>query len=143
MMKHIFGILSLLLISVLGLTACGPDTRDRLEDTRWILESYGEPANLKALITDTEISAEFVSAEETVKGSAGCNTYFGRYELNGSRLSIPGPVAVTEMFCLEPEGLMDQEQEYLKVLQQAESYEINGDELKINCGSQTLIFQRG
>jgi len=30
---------------------------------------------------------------------------------------------------------MNQEQEYLSILQAAESYEIDGDALRINCGS--------
>jgi heat shock protein HslJ len=127
---------------VFGLIACNTGTGDAmLEDTRWVLESYGEPGNLKAVIADTEITAEFVSAEDTVKGSAGCNSYFGSYELKGSQLSIPGPIGATEMYCMEPEGVMDQEQEYLAVLQLAQSYEIDGDKLQINCGSQALIFK--
>ena len=143
-MKQTLGILSLLLIVVLGLIACSTGTgEDILEDTRWVLESYGEPGNLKALIADTEITAEFVSAEETVKGSAGCNSYFGSYELKGSQLSIPGPIGATEMYCMEPEGVMDQEQEYLAALQLAASYEIDGNELQINCSSQVLIFKSG
>jgi len=111
-----------------------------LEDTVWVLQSYGEPGNLKDIITDTEITAEFVSSEGTVKGSAGCNSYFGSYELEGSQLSIPGPIGATEMYCAEPEGVMEQEQEYLATLQLAESYEINNDKLTIHCGNQVLIF---
>ena len=141
-MKRILGMLSLLLIVVLGLIACSTGTGESmLEDTTWVLESYGEPGNLKVVIADTEITAEFVSAEEAVKGSAGCNSYFGSYELKGSQLSIPGPIGVTEMYCMEPKGVMDQEQEYLAVLQLAESYEIDSDELQIDCGSQVLIFK--
>ena len=141
-MKRILGMSSLLLIVVLGLIACSTGTGEAmLEDTAWVLESYGEPGNLKAVLADTEINAEFVSDEETVKGSAGCNSYFGSYELKGSQLSIPGPIGATEMYCMEPEGVMDQEQEYLAVLQLAESYEVDGDELQINCGSQVLIFK--
>jgi len=45
------------------------------------------------------------------------------------------------MYCAEPEGVMDQEQEYLATLQLAESYELDGDELRMNCGSQVLIFK--
>jgi len=111
-----------------------------LEDTVWVLQSYGEPGNLKDIITDTEITAKFVSSKGTVEGSAGCNSYFGSYELEDSQLSIPGPIGATEMYCTGPEGIMDQEQEYLATLQLTESYEINGDELRINCGSQGLIF---
>ena len=112
-----------------------------LEDTKWVLQSYGEPGNLKDVLTDTEITAEFVSSEGTVKGSAGCNSYFGSYEIDGSKLSIPGPIGATEMYCAAPEGVMEQEQDYLAVLQLAESYEIDDDELRIHCGSQVLIFK--
>ena len=105
-----------------------------------MLKVYGEPGNLKDILTNTEITAEFVSSEGTVKGSAGCNSYFGSYKLNGGQLSIPGPVGVTEMYCMEHEGIMDQEQEYLALIQLAESYDIDGNELQINCSSQVLIF---
>jgi heat shock protein HslJ len=119
-----------------------PKQEVSLEDTEWILQSYGESGNPKDIITDTEITTEFVSSEGTVKGSAGCNSYFGGYELEGSQLSIPGPIGATEMYCAEPDGVMDQEQEYLATLQLAESYEINSDELRVNCGNQVLVFQR-
>ena len=111
-----------------------------LEDTAWVLQSYGEPVDLKDIIIDTEITAEFVSSEGTVEGSAGCNSYSGIYTVEDNQLSIPGPIAATEMYCEEPEGVMDQEQEYLAALQLAESYEIDGDELRIHCGDQVLVF---
>ena len=112
-----------------------------LEDTDWVLQSYGELGNLKDVLTDTRITAEFASSEGTVEGSAGCNSYSSSYEMEDSQLSIPGPVAATEMYCEEPEGVMDQEQEYLEILQAAESYSIEDGELQINCGSQVLIFK--
>ncbi|MFC1953508.1 META domain-containing protein [Chloroflexota bacterium] len=111
-----------------------------LEDRKWALQSYGESGNITDILENTEITAEFVSTEGTIKGSAGCNSYFGSYELEGGQLLIPGPIGATEMYCMEPEGVMDQEQEYFALLQLAESYEINGDELRINCGGQVLIF---
>ncbi|MFC1860354.1 DUF4382 domain-containing protein [Chloroflexota bacterium] len=118
----------------------GQPLASMLEDAVWILQSYGEIGNLIDILTNTEITAEFVSSEGTVKGSAGCNSYFGSYELEGSQLSIPGPVGATEMYCAEPEGVMDQEQEYLATLKLAEHYEIDGEELRITCGSQVLVF---
>ena len=140
-MKLILGMLSLLLLVAPGLSACCISTDQAMvEDIRWVLESYGEPGKPKAVVADTEITAEFVSNEQTVKGSAGCNSYFGGYELRGSQLSIPGPIGATEMYCAEPEGVMDQEQEYLALLRLAESWEIDGNELQVKCGSQILIF---
>jgi len=118
----------------------GPD-KAQLEDKTWVLESYGEPGNLKDVLQDTEITATFDSDEGQVTGSAGCNHYFGAYEAGKEDLSIPGPIGATEMYCAEPEGVMNQEQEYLATLQLAESYEIDGDELIIQCGNQDLIFE--
>ena len=91
---------------------------------------------------DTGITIEFKSAENGITGSAGCNTYFGSYAAAGNNLSIPGPVGVTEMYCMEPAGVMEQEQAYLTTLRLAESYEINGDEMRIDCGNQSLVFKR-
>ncbi|MFC1905001.1 YbaY family lipoprotein [Chloroflexota bacterium] len=121
-------------------TGSPPTSVAGLEDTTWFLISYGEPKYLRSELPNTEITIEFVSAEKTVKGSAGCNSYFGSYEVEGSQLSMPGPMGATEMYCMEPEGVMDQEQEYLATLQLAESYEIDSNELRIYCDSQVLIF---
>jgi heat shock protein HslJ len=112
-----------------------------LEDTKWILQSYGEPGNIKDILADTEITAEFVSSEGTVKGSAGCNSYFGGYEVEDNQISIPGTIGATEMYCVEPEGIMQQEQEYLALLQNTETYEIKDDQLRIFSGDEVLIFE--
>ena len=128
----------LLLSSMIGLASCSYGSS--IEDTDWVLQSYGEFGNLKDVLTDTEITAEFVSSEGTVEGSAGCNSYSGSYEVKDSQLSIPGPIAATEMYCMEPEGVMEQERQYLEILQAAKSYSVEDGELQINCGGQVLIY---
>lgn len=115
-------------------------TTSDLGGTTWVLQSYGEPGNLKDVLTDTDITAEFISSQGTVEGSAGCNSYSGSYEVEDIQLSIPGPIAATEMYCMEPEGVMEQEQQYLEILQAAESYSVEDGKLQINCGDQVLIY---
>lgn len=110
-----------------------------LEDTTWILQSYGDPDNLNAVLAGTQITAFFDSAEGQVNGSAGCNSYFGGYGINNSELSIL-QLANTEMACLDPEGVMDQEQQYLSLLQATENYQADNGALQINCGDQVLIY---
>ncbi len=123
----------------------GPEDKTKqevsLEDTKWLLQSYGEPGNVKDILADTEITAEFVSSERAIRGSAGCNSYFGGYEVEGNQISITGPIGATEMYCVEPGGLMEREQEYLAVLQNAETYDIKDDQLRIFCGDKVLIFE--
>ncbi len=130
--------MALLMVAALGLASCA--TTGALEDVEWVLESYGEAGSLKPAVGDAEVTAEFKSEDGQVGGSAGCNQYFGGYELSGSELSIPGPLGSTMMAC--PEDVMNQEFAYLQALQVAESYEIDGDELRIDCGEQLLVFRK-
>ncbi|MFC2004700.1 META domain-containing protein [Chloroflexota bacterium] len=141
----------LLMVSIVTLLIAGcaqtppasePAPTSDLEDVTWILESYGEPGDLKAVLEGTEITALFDSTEGHVRGSAGANSYSGGYQINENELSIQ-QIASTEMFRLDPEGVMDQEYQYLKELQSAESYEIQDGRLQINCGEQILIYRIG
>jgi heat shock protein HslJ len=104
-----------------------------------VLESYGEQGNLQAVLAGTRVTATFDSAEDEVTGSAGCNTYFGDYQISGNDLSIP-MIANTEMYCLEPEGVMEQENRYLSAMRAAENYQIQNGKLRITAGSRVLVF---
>ena len=108
------------------------------EDTTWVLESYGEPDDLNTVLEDTEITIEFISAEEKMEGSAGCNAYFGGYEVDEEKLTIRPPIGSTVMAC--PEPVMNQEREYLSILQVAESFQLQDGKLQINCGAQILVY---
>jgi len=109
-----------------------------LESTKWILESYGDPDNPQTVIEDTELTTEFLAGE--VSGSAGCNSYFGLYEIDGENITI-SQIGSTEMYCMEPEGVMDQETLYLSALGQAERFIIEDGTLEIfYSGGQVLIF---
>jgi len=117
----------------------GPREALTIEDNMWVLESYGEKGNLQAVLEGTEITIEFKSAEGKFGGSGGCNNYFGSYEINKSELTIKPPIGATEMAC--PEPIMDQEQEYLKLLETTEAFQIQNVKLIISCsGNKGLYF---
>ena len=114
----------------------------KFEDTKWFLRSYGEQGNLKDIIGGTEITAMFNSSGSQVGGSAGCNIYGGRYKIIGSNLSI-SEIYFTEMACLSPEGVMEQEQEFLSTLAGAQSFKADDTTLTILCsGGQQLYFTK-
>jgi heat shock protein HslJ len=46
-----------------------------------------------------------------VSGNAGCNHYGGSYTVDGDRIEF-GTIGGTEMYCMEPEGIMDREMAY-------------------------------
>ncbi len=100
-----------------------------LEGTSWIMGWYNNgKGGLASAIAGPEVTAQF--SDGTVSGNAGCNNYNGSYEVDGDHITI-GPLATTRMFCAEPEGLMDQESQYLAALQAATTYEIKADVLEM------------
>ena len=129
---------TLLFTSVIGLVACRSEVS--IEDTTWRLELYGEKGNLKApLVEETEITIEFRSTESKFGGSGGCNNYFGGYEINKNELTIIPPIGSTRMAC--PETIMNQEQEYFKLLETTETFQVDDNKLTITCsGNKELVF---
>jgi heat shock protein HslJ len=110
-----------------------------LEDTTWVLTGWNTGNAITSVIIGTEISLEI--KEDGVNGSAGCNTYFSSAAFDETNLEF-GVIANTEMACMDPEGVMEQETGYLKVLSQVKSYEIFGDMLTMfdEGGTRLLTF---
>jgi heat shock protein HslJ len=90
-----------------------------------------------SVIIGTEITATF-GKDGTMSGSAGCNNYTASYQVDGDVISI-GPAASTRMFCGEPDGIMDQEMEYLAALETAATYRIEGDRLELRTADGALV----
>jgi heat shock protein HslJ len=134
-------LVSLLLVVCLfflSLVACGGKSTIDFEDTLWYLDSYGEQGALKSVLEHTFISATFDSSDGRVHGNAGCNGYTADYELkDGITFSA---VARTELGCTEPPGIMDQEDEYLRILESADTISIVDGKLHLSSGNEVLIF---
>jgi heat shock protein HslJ len=114
-----------------------------LEGTSWQVLSYNNgKGGVVSLIIGTEISANF-GEDGQLTGNSGCNNYFAEYETDGDKISI-GPAGATEMACLEPEGVMEQEGQYLAALGTADSYKIQGlnMEMRTSDGALVASFQR-
>lgn len=122
---------------LLSLAACdgtGPTAGDPLDGTSWELMAYGKTRP----IIGTTISATFEDGE--VSGSAGCNTYFGSYQVRGDTLMV-NEIAITEMACLEPAGAMEQELVYVEFLSDAQSFRSSDGQLQIfRSDGEALTF---
>ena len=138
-MKKIYLIITVSIISLLLAASCSllPGAgSNQLSGTSWKLISY---ANNKPL-AGKDMTAEFDAKE--IRGSASCNSYFGTYRLKGDQISISG-LGWTEMACMDPEGIMEQEQTIMKLLSESSSYSIQGDMLQITTSAgELLIFQQ-
>ena len=134
-------ILTLLVVCLLSLSliACGGgSTSVDFEDTLWYLDEYGKSGNMKSVLEHTIISATFDSKDGRMHGNAGCNGYSTSYEYDGG-FSVSA-VARTEMFCSEPAGIMDQEDEYLRILESASTLEIVDGKLNLTSSEGVLVF---
>lgn len=114
-----------------------------LAGTSWEVISYnnGKEAVVSVII-DTQITANFGEDGE-LTGSASCNDYFGPYETDGENISM-GPFGTSRMACQGPEGIMDQENQYLAALETADTYKIDGIRMNMRTadGATAANFQR-
>lgn len=120
---------------LLSLAACDGPGADALRDTAWELTSLAG----NELLPGTTITLEFTADE--ISGSTGCNHYGGSYEISGDGLNLVDLYA-TEMACLQPAGIMEQEAAYLTALGLAARYQIDGGRLEIQdeTGTQVLVY---
>ncbi|HEY4662125.1 MAG TPA: META domain-containing protein [Candidatus Humimicrobiaceae bacterium] len=131
-----------ILLGILSVIACRYNEDDiapiKLDGTQWKLISL----NGSELIEGTHISLYFRNG--IVWGSAGCNIYGGEYLTEDPDiLNIPG-VGKTEMDCLSPEGIMEQDDTYTRSLTNAAFYYVTGEHLEIYSADKQklLIFER-
>jgi heat shock protein HslJ len=109
-----------------------------LSGTEWILDSMGAPGHLIPALAIKDVTLRFID-DERLNGSAGCNSYSGEYESTlGGELKV-SDITSTLMLCTQP-GLMDQENDFLDALDEAESYDVVGGKLQIITEGKVLVF---
>lgn len=123
-------------------------------DRVWTGETCARQAFSRASLTNTywrpvELAGKSVVVEDsqrephlmlvpggnTLRGFAGCNQFLGRFDVQANSLRFTG-VATTRKFC---DGVMDQEQEFLHVLEGTASHKIVGEALDLYDASGTLL----
>ena len=126
---------TIILLSMAACTLPGLPTGDPLKGTSWRLVTLRGAG----LIPGTEITATFEDGH--VGGIAGCNHYGGSYQVSGDKLTVDA-MFMTEMACMDPEGVMEQEQQYLELLGNAKTFTLTEGRLEIVTGSgQALTFR--
>ncbi|GMR10879.1 MAG: META domain-containing protein [Anaerolineae bacterium] len=115
-----------------------------LTGANWIATRVNNSrGGVQSVVIGNEITALF-SDDGSLSGSAGCNNYSGTYEVDGDSMTI-GPLAATEKFCEQPEGTMEQEQDYLAALGTVATWKIDGDQLDLRTaeGSRAAAYTAG
>ncbi len=109
-----------------------------LAGTSWTVIGYnnGKEAVVSVII-GTELTAVF-GEDGTLSGSAGCNDYNAAYEADDEGNISIGPAATTRKACSEPEGIMEQESQYLAALSIAATYRMEADRLELRTADGAL-----
>jgi len=129
---------------------------DEIYGYRWILHSFVIDGEEIQIIDNSGISIQF--DEENLLGSSGCNTYFGDYDISGEyqifaksdpdqdeeQIGIGGTISLdsiasTEMACVKP-GIMEQESQFLSVLNEVTEFEATELTLKLFNEDQQIVI---
>ena len=119
-------------------TATPAPAPDPLAGTRWNVVNYNNGQGIVTLLPGTSADLAF-GADGQATGNAGCNSFFGPYRASGNSLSV-GPLGSSSRLCPDPEGLMEQEAQFLRTLQSAASFRIDGNTMEIqNAAGQIVV----
>jgi heat shock protein HslJ len=110
-----------------------------LAATAWAVTGYNN--GLQAVVSVLRGSALTVvfAADGKVSGSAGCNHYSATYSTSGHNLRIGQPAA-TRKWCPQPDGVMEQEDRFLRALASAATWRLDGDRLELRTAAGALAL---
>lgn len=119
---------------VLEFTAASPAV---LENTPWQSTGINNGGGGVVSSTTTHLAtALFVNGN--ISGNAGCNNFTAAYEIKGKQITI-GRAATTRKHCAAPDGIMQQEQQYLRALVRAYTYTLKSGSLELRDENGSLL----
>lgn len=125
-----------MLLALLLLSACaGGKSQNPQAGSDWNLVTLSGTPPLEG----TTLTLTF--GTDQVGGNAGCNSFGGKYVVEGDQLTVSELVS-TLMACAET-GVMEQESAYLSAVGAAQSFSLKGSELRIlSAEGVELVFAR-
>lgn len=130
-------LLVLICMAALGLDACQTGGgKVELTGMKWVLQTLG---GKKVELADAQrpVYIQFNAAEKRATGMAGCNRFFGGYELDGTKLKF-SQMGATRMACPD----LETESAFFKMLEDTDSCEIKDRQLMfLQKGKVLAVFQ--
>lgn len=114
-----------------------------LTNPEWRLISYRSQEGAQIpILPGSSVTLKF-SPDGRFRGTAGCNGYGGSYMVEGELITFDS-LASTEMYCLTPPGVMQQEAEYLQLFSNITRYHVADEYLVLSYYDveKMLIFTR-
>ena len=115
-----------------------------LAGSTWIVESYNDGDSPGRGVIENSIAKVLFTEDGSISGGAGCNSFTGKYTARDGVLAIE-QLAITELGCLEPAGVMEQETALVEAMESAVGYWVDGNRLhlKTDDGTAAAEFIRG
>lgn len=110
------------------LATLAPQSRT-LAGTQWQVNGINNGRQaVVSLLKDTAVTLDF-GADNRLSGAAGCNNYTASWQADGARIRISGAGATRRMCA--GDGVMEQEQAFLRALEAATTARIEGNRLEL------------
>ena len=139
-MKKIIAV-TLLVLALAGafvVTGC-QNVKSPLVDRPWVLTSWsGTDGTLHDALPGASVTATFDSKTGQVTGSGGVNSYGGAFHVDHLNVTVTQLIH-TEMASTNP-ALNEQENNFFKALQAAQTFSVGHDTLTIKGGGWELNF---
>ena len=110
-----------------------------LAGTSWNVLAYNNGKQGVVSVSAPTLTAVF-SKDGNLTGFAGCNNYAGTYKSTPPKISIT-QLSSTRKACATPNGVMDQESQYLAALPTAATYRIEGSKLEFRTKSGSIAAE--
>jgi len=137
---EIFGLVALLALTGI---ACVSNTvnanGETLEGVTWVLKFYGDPDNLTSAVVGHEPTLTFDKDKGKIGGNGGVNSYGGNYGVDGNNLTISE--VIHTLMASTNEALNTQENNFFKILDSTQSFNIDDGELTITGTEGVLVFK--
>jgi heat shock protein HslJ len=105
-----------------------------LQDTAWTLSTLKGAAPIEGPALTLILNAQ------GFEGYAGCNHFGGQYEAADEGMLELGVFAITQMDCPVPEGIIPQEESYVKALQEVTGYRLEDGRLELqDAGGEVIL----
>lgn len=130
--------LILICCMAVAIVACNPSGNGlKLTGNKWVLENLdGKKVEWKE--GEKEVFIQFDGEKKRVSGMAGCNRFFGEYELDGQKLKF-SKMGATRMACPD----LEKEAEFFKMLEATDNYAIKDHQLSLMQKNKVLAVFKG
>ncbi len=115
---------------------CGGEKKLPMENTKWNLTELQGTTNE---VFDNADTFWFSLDGEGVIGVGACNRFFGGYRLTPNQGFEVGAMGMTRMACHD----MELEDQFVRIFDEADGYEIKGDVLTLKKGAEVLAQFKG